>query len=175
MANGNTFLTFVLLEDGDPREPIKARGYEGCLQSICRPLSISDEDGESLIWAIVEEAEEFGIIEAVAKMVHEDGMYTYAARDTLDVASFIVVFSIKYLTDRSDVWALGCVVVETLIGRPPCDGLKDAVQVWSRIVQARQLPFSEWAEVPSRARRSQSKHSRSTRQNASTQCTSWKV
>jgi len=53
------------------------------------------------------------------------------------------------LTDRSDVWALGCVVVETLTGRLPCDGQKDAVHVLSRIVQARQLPFSEWTKVPS--------------------------
>ena len=29
LANGNTFRTFMLLEDGDPREPVKARDYEG--------------------------------------------------------------------------------------------------------------------------------------------------
>ena len=79
LANGNTFRTFMLLEDGHPREPVKARDYEGCLKSICHHLSKSDEDAESLISAVIAEAEKYGIIEAVTEMVHEDGMHAYFA------------------------------------------------------------------------------------------------
>ena len=76
LAKGNSFQTFMLLEDGEPREPVKAISYEGCVQSICRRLSISVGDGESLIWAIVEEAEKHGITDAVTRMFHEHGMHT---------------------------------------------------------------------------------------------------
>jgi len=55
----------------------------------------------------------------------------------------------KDLTDRSDVWALGCVVVETLTGRLPCDGEADVLHVARRIVLRRQLPFSDWTGLPS--------------------------
>ena len=80
-------------------------------------------------------------LDLVAKRDHGSEDFIYIAPELFEPE--------ENLTDRSDVWALGCVVVETLTGRLPWDGQKDAVNVWRRIVQARQLPFSEWTQVPS--------------------------
>jgi len=95
LANGSEFGTFKLLENGEASQPVKARDYEGTLHSIRHHLSKKDKDGESrrqrsmgsrsreeceeLLWAVVDEAEKYGIIEAVAEMVHEVGMHTYFA------------------------------------------------------------------------------------------------
>jgi len=95
LTNGSKFENFKLLENGEPSEPVRARDYEGCLHSIRHHLSRKDKDGrlkkqrstggrsreawKELLEAVVDEAEKYGIIEAVAERVHKDGMQTYFA------------------------------------------------------------------------------------------------
>lgn len=51
------------------------------------------------------------------------------------------------ITEKVDVWALGCMTIEILTGRLPHWECSSIQQVMTKTLLEKQLPFSDWADV----------------------------
>ncbi|CAK8999968.1 Protein kinase byr2 (MAPK kinase kinase) (MAPKKK) (Protein kinase ste8) [Durusdinium trenchii] len=50
------------------------------------------------------------------------------------------------ITEKVDVWALGCLVVEVISSRLPHEECTSIQQVMTKTLVEKQLPFNDWSE-----------------------------
>ncbi|KAH9032805.1 hypothetical protein EDB85DRAFT_1954471 [Lactarius pseudohatsudake] len=58
------------------------------------------------------------------------------------------VIELEGASPKSDIWSLGCIVIELLTVRPPCGDIGNAMTVMFRIVEHESPPIPERISSP---------------------------
>lgn len=75
----------------------------------------------------------------ISRRGNEGGSPRYMAPELFD--------SNGKITEKVDIWALGCLIIETFTGRMPHEECNNVHQVMSKMLVERQLPFTDWRDV----------------------------
>jgi len=135
---------------GHQRLSISIQSTEGVkfLHSLSPPFVHRDLKSMNVVldYALNAKLCDFGLAQTmesthISRRTNEVGSPRYMAPELFDAQAKI--------TEKVDIWALGCLVVEVFTCKPPHEECTTVQQVMSKLLVKRQLPFREWQGLSS--------------------------